>query len=237
MPELISRRELLFAAVASSLLPGRLMANSSLLLANGQIKNDWSAFARQMSALASAEANGSVTQETVIKRGLNYLTQLDIDALEFKQAVEASYETGNRYWLWQRMLKQQYINGGILTIDSDQLVQLHDHPGSIGVLRIISGEVEVWQFDQEKESEQQDIVSLTRASHRTLRVGDIALLTPEKGNIHALRSISQQCSMLDFFIPPYKRNQRNWYEPLDKDWFNKAQLSCRKIPQHAYTEA
>lgn len=180
----------------------------------------------------------------MVADGLRHLQQLDIGDSQFQQALEGAYETGNRYWLWQRMIKQQNINGGILNINSGQLVQLHDHPGATGLLRIIEGEAEVWQFDAVSQrrageveaaaGDNQSIEQLIRVSHAVLKAGDTAVLTPEKGNIHALRSVSKECRMLDFFIPPYQRNQRSWYEPLVDDWFDKERIACRRIPQDAY---
>lgn len=107
------------------------------------------------------------------------------------------------------------------------------------MVRIISGEVEAWQFDEIKQTAgaEQGVAELTRVSRQILRPGDTAVLTPDKGNIHALRSISRGSRMLDFFIPPYKRSQRNWFEPLAENWFDMERLSCRKIPQHVYTKA
>ncbi len=232
---MISRRQLLLAAASAVLLPAGGKASS-----NTSNKISWLEFQSQMAELASSKVGGKISQKAVAERGMQYLKRLDISSAEFKAAVDESYETGNRYWLWQRMIKQQNINGGILNIDSEQMVQLHDHPGATGMVRIISGETEVWLFDEAKQSEaesQQDVTELVRVSRRILRAGDTAVLTPNKGNIHALRAISKECRMLDFFIPPYERSQRNWFEPLEKNWFDKEKIACRKIPQHAYTNA
>lgn len=255
---MISRRKLLLASAASVLLPGSAFASSdkrnsstyeSVTQKNVEIKNiAWSEFRAQMTALANAEVDAefeSIIERDrkldyikIAERGLNILKQLDITSAEFKQAVDASYETGNRYWLWQRMIKGRNINGGILTIDSEQLVQLHDHPGATGMVRVISGEAEVWQFDPASQKKGSgNMTELVRVSHRVLKVGDMAVLHPEKGNIHALRAINGKCEMLDFFIPPYQRSQRSWYEPLDENWFEKKRVACKKIPQHAYLDA
>jgi quercetin dioxygenase-like cupin family protein len=238
MPEMLTRRELLLTA-AAALLPAKVLAIA------GQKNISWSAFQDQMTALAATAANRDLEQKAVAERGMRYLKQLDIQSAEFKEAVDVSFETGNRYWLWQRMIKGQDINGGILNIDSDQLVPLHDHPGATGIIRIISGEVEAWQFDvlrqdsgeKGKGTDGRNTTELSRVSHRILKAGDMVVLTPEKGNIHALRAVSKQCRMLDFFIPPYQRSQRSWYEPLAENWFNEERVACRKIPQHAYTDA
>lgn len=204
----------------------------------------WSEFEQKMTELAEMQVMGRLDQQSLVERGIQYLLKLDVTSAEFAGAVAESFETGNRYWLWQRMMKQRNINGGILNISKQQLVQLHDHPGATGLLRIISGETEVWQFDQvartgnkQKENENSDIEELVLVSHRVLKAGDSEALTPEKGNIHALRSLSNECRMLDFFIPPYQRNQRSWYEPLHNDWFDKDRIACRKIAQNDYTKA
>lgn len=227
---MISRRQFVLAT-ASSFLSGRAFAIS------GNNVN-WSTFHAQMTALAEAEARQQVTQKEVAELGVQYLKNLDINSAEFKTAIADAYESGNRYWLWQRMIKEQNINGGILNIDSHQLVTLHDHPGATGVIRIISGETEVWQFDEVASmNAEAGATQLQRVSHSVLKVGDMAVLNPHKGNIHALRAMNGECRMLDFFIPPYQSSQRNWYEPLEANWFNEEKIACRKIPQHAFTDA
>ncbi len=118
------------------------------------------------------------------------------------------------------------------------MVQLHDHPGATGVVRILSGEAEVWLFDEVKGNKSEPgVAELSRVSRQILRAGDSVVLTPDKGNIHALKALSKECSMLDFFIPPYDKNQRSWFEPLTENWFDMATILCQKVSQNAYTKA
>lgn len=229
-----SRRDFLLVTALTALFSNKVVAS------NIQGRINWPEFQAEMTRLANAAASGDITDSDVVEGGMKYLRQLDIDLPAFKQAVAASYESGNQYWLWQRLIKLRNINGGILNIASDQFVQLHDHPGATGLVRIINGETEVWQFDEVKVKKAvngQEIASLVRTSHRILRAGDIAVLTPTKGNIHALKAISKECRMLDFFIPPYERSQRSWYEPVTDKWFDKKQITCRKISQNDFTMA
>lgn len=227
---MISRRQLLLTVASVFILPAEVLASS-----DHSEKISWPDFQLKMKNLADAEAARKIGQKAVAERGLQLLNQLDISSTQFRQAIADSYETGNHYWLWQRLMKAKNINGGILNIDSKQLVQLHDHPGATGMVRIISGEVEVWQFDNVTvDAVSLDVNELKRVSHNILRAGDIAVLTPDKGNIHALRSISKTCSMLDFFIPPYEKSQRNWFEPLEENWFDKENILCRRISQDEY---
>lgn len=216
-------------------LPQRVLASNP-----GSNSIEWDTFLKEMKKLADGFASGETGQGIVAEHGIYLLQQLVIDSTQFETAVNDAFESGNQYWLWQRMVKEDHINGGILNIDSDRVVQLHDHPGATGMLRIISGETEIWQFDQVASSVGSDgnkTAELKRVSRRVLKPGDTAVLTPDSGNIHALRAVSKHCSMLDLFIPPYQTSRRSWYEPIDKDWFNRKFLTCRSIPQYEYTKA
>ena len=231
-PSGISRRELLLLSLGLALSPG------SMLASNRQVGSiSWDTFLVQMKQLADAAAAGKIDPGFISRHGMQFLQQLNMGSAEFEAAVNVAYESGNRFWMWQRMVKEENINGGILNIDRGQLVQLHDHPGATGVLRIISGETEIWQFDEVASSAGADgkkTAELNRVSHRILTPGDTAVLTPDAGNIHALKAASKQSSMLDFFIPPYKRSQRSWYQPIDKDWYGKDTITCLSIPQHEF---
>ena len=193
-----------------------------------------------MRQLADNAATGAIDSGLVAARGVHLMRRLDTGAAGFARAVDASYESGNRYWLWQRLLKETGINGGVLNLERDRLVPLHDHPGATGMLRVVSGTVEVWQFDQVVSSVDADgkhTARLKRVSHRLMVPGDTAVLTPGSGNIHALRAAGATCSMLDFFVPPYRRSRRSWYEPMAGDWFDKTDIACHRIPEVEYTKA
>lgn len=231
----VSRRECLLLLAGLALWSNRMLAGYQQ-----QDSMSWDSFVVQMKQLADTAASGKTDSKSITEYGLRLLHQLRLDTAEFQAAVNEAYESGNQYWLWQRMLKEKHINGGILSIERERLVPLHDHPGASGMVRITSGVAEIWQYDVVALNTGPDgnkIAELKRVSHRILRPGDTAVLTPESGNIHALRAVSKRCSMLDFFIPPYQRSRRSWYEPIDDDWFSRKSFNCRSIPQHEYTMA
>lgn len=227
---MICRRDFLITTASTLLLPYQ-----RVLAEIGQNTLGWQQFQDKMSRLAEATARGLTPLADTAQLGLDFLSQLDIHSDGFRKAVEQSFESGNRYWLWQRLFKQQHIKGGILNIENDQIVQLHDHPNAIGMVRIISGETEVWQYDLHHVD--QGNALLKRVNHTVLKAGDMAVLTPDKGNIHALLANTPSCRMLDFFIPPYDQSQRHWYKPLHDDWKNQAEIICQQIAQHDYLSA
>lgn len=226
-PELISRRALLAAGAGTLLLPQRLLSAAAA-------RDDWETFIVGMCRLAASHADGVASEKAVAVHGTQLLQQLNVSNAGFADAVSAAYETGNRFWLWQRLTREPVLNGGILTVARGRDVPLHDHPAATGLLRVLAGELEVWQFDRLPANGSQPyhgLAELQRVSHRVLRPGDTAVLSPAHGNIHALRARSSECSMLDYFIPPYRRSTRTWYEPLGADWTAAERITCRDIPE------
>jgi len=224
----INRRNFLQALLASILMPGAVTAGMRTDKALS-----WAEFQVGMKQLASTYANRTMSQTDMAARGARLLQQVDMTDNEFITAVNASYESGNSYWLWQRLTRESSIKGGVLTIEQNQDVPLHDHPGATGMVRIISGEVEVWQFDRSAAvSKTEGLAVLERVTHRVMRPGDIAVLSPDRGNIHALRARSKECSMLDYFIPPYGRSERTWYQPMDNAWHEELRIACRPVAEN-----
>jgi hypothetical protein len=228
---MIDRRTFMLTSLATVLMPRAVTAGT-----RADKSLSWTDYLTEMKQLASAYADKAITQGDMAARGVQLLQQLDIADNEFQAAVHASYESGNQFWLWQRLTKENGINGGILNIGQDQDVPLHDHPGATGMVRILSGEVEVWQFDRASMTTEpaDNRIVLERVTHRIMQPGDTAMLSPDGGNIHALRACSKTCSMLDYFIPPYVRSERTWFQPVDADWFGKMHITCRCITENEF---
>lgn len=228
---MLNRRNFVLASLAAACLPGTVTASMRV-----KRSLSWALYLHEMNQLASAYSDRILTQSAMASQGVQLLQQLDTSGNEFLAAIQDSYESGNRFWLWQRLTKESNIKGGILTIDRDQDVPLHDHPGATGMVRVLTGEVEVWQFDRVAKSAEEsgDHAALELVRHRVMLPGDIAVLSPDSGNIHALRARSKQCSMLDYFIPPYVRSERIWYLPVDKNWHDKAHISCESISENDF---
>ena len=231
---MLNRRNFMLASLATTLLPATVTAGMRV-----EKPLSWLDYEDRMKHLALAYADRTVTQRDTAALGMQLLQQLNTGDNAFQAAVHSAYESGNRFWLWQRLTKDRGINGGILNIEQGQDIPLHDHPGATGMVRVLTGEVEVWQFDRSimtvEESDGQ--AALERVTHRIMRPGDIAVLLPDSGNIHALRAHSRQCSMLDYFIPPYERSKRTWYQPDDDNWYHKTRITCRCIAENDFYPA
>jgi len=232
-----SRRNVLLSILGLSLLPhvSAVVAQGGIVPGDSLVFRD---FLKDLEALAVDAQAGKASEHDVVRRGLDVMQRLNVDEPSFAAVVTKSFESGNAFWLWQRLHKAPEINGGILTISPSRVVQLHDHPRAIGMVRILSGQAEVWQYDRlPSESSMGQNAVLERVSHKVLRPGDVAVLTPHTGNIHALHAKGGECRMLDFFVPPYVRSKRTWYEPIDHDWPNRELITCRAIKEHDFMGA
>jgi len=222
----IDRRNFILAVLGTALVPGAVAE----VKPTGN-KLAWAEYCDEMLQLASAYQERKVNHQDMLARGVQLLQQLDMSDAAFQTAVQNSWESGNRYWLWRRLIRDTGITGGILVIDRDQPVPMHDHPGATGMLRVLKGKVEVWQYDCSGPDATNGDAILELASHRILRPGDVAFLTPERGNIHTLRAQSRTCHLLDYFIPPYQRSKRTWYLPVDDGWHDRDQVICRSVQE------
>ncbi len=230
---MINRREIITGLACLAALATR---SNPAGAAQAKGKLEWSEFTEQMRDLARQFAAGQTGQQKMEQSGLALISRLDIDSTSFRQAENNSFESGNAFWLWQRMLRTRRLDGGILNIDQTRMIPLHDHPGATGMVRIISGEAEVWKFQRDDNKKHQPgNAELKLVFHGILRPGDTATITPQNGNIHALRSLSKECRMLDFFIPPFDRRSLLYFEPDHNNWFDKTQIACRAIPRNEFT--
>ena len=232
---MIDRRQILAGLVSVA---GMVMSKN---VTDGQKqvnKLEWPDFLARLKELSDRFANGTVRQNDMERQGLSLISRLDVNSDSFMAAVANSYESGNLFWLWQRMTKSARLDGGILNIDQEEIIPLHDHPGGTGMVRIISGEAEVWKVKRvDEDRHRPGEANLEVLFHGVLRPGDTASVTPEDGNIHALRSVSKECRMLDFFIPPFDRASLLFFEPSEKKWFAKQQIACRAVPRTEFTHA
>lgn len=221
-----SRRDFLLGLLAAGLYPA---------VAHGRPEAgglSWEHFLAGMDRLGQAHADQALAADQLGMRGLDLLHRLDTTSPGFLDAAANAWESGNRFWLWQRLTREGSVLGGILHVAQGEDVPLHDHPGATGMLRVLSGELELWQYDAVAGEGSQAV--LQRTSHRVLRPGDTALLLPEQGNIHALRAHTRECSMLDYFIPPYERRARSWYEPSSSGWRDLSRVACKRIHESDY---
>lgn len=129
-----------------------------------------------------------------------------------------------RLWGWELLAELGSMKVGLMTVDADNPIGLHDHPGSSGAQLVLAGEVRVVQYQHSPVSPLSPLslvsksgskrCNLERVSESLLSKADSAAFTPDFGNIHELVSTQQQTIILNLVLNPYNEADRNWYFPI-----------------------
>lgn len=119
------------------------------------------------------------------------------------------------HFLSQPLLQHEAIEVNLLTMFQKQDIPLHDHPDASGVMLVIEGKAQISRYDvvQETQNANSTSATLARVSDKTLSMGEVDILTSERGNIHGIRALTAKCNLLDITISPDKNAKRNWYLP------------------------
>lgn len=96
---------------------------------------------------------------------------------------------------------------------------MHDHPYMYGFIKCIHGSVNVTSYSPVNQSDTQgptagtDLLHIYAHKESDMRLaevsGDVAVLRPEKGNIHSISAAGGPAAFIDFLIPPYNDGDRD----------------------------
>lgn len=120
----------------------------------------------------------------------------------------------------QTLIADRMIQVDILTLLPERPIPLHDHPGSAGVLLVLSGSISIDQYDMipsRRDCRTKTLVELRRVSCKDLALGGVSLFARDRGNIHSMRAITERSVVLDIVAPPYRRQERSWFFRLSVD--------------------
>ncbi len=98
----------------------------------------------------------------------------------------------------------------VLQFEAGETIELHNHPRMTGVILCLTGAVQVEAFNLLEGTTPAGNLRLQQVDDVTLRPGDHATLTSDRGNIHALQA-TRWCELLDVMTPPYTEENREEY--------------------------
>lgn len=139
------------------------------------------------------------------------------DAYQDLFADTGSWHRSDRPWQWMRLFEDSRIRIGLLAVSADQPIPMHDHPGSSGVLLLLSGSLEIVQYNLAvpyTQYQNSSPVLLQQIEDSTLTEGEATIFSDHVGNIHSLTSLESMSVVLQVLITPYQLAQRSWYFPV-----------------------
>lgn len=122
-------------------------------------------------------------------------------------------------WHWKELISQKEYIAGILRLDANKKIPIHDHPGSSGLLFVLHGELEVTEYRQIN-SQTSRTTDLLPYKISAIKSYQFCSFGTDAGNIHSIRAINKDCFILDILISPYELQQRKWYLPIETQHHN-----------------
>ncbi len=169
----------------------------------------------QMGRLWPAAAGGEGTR-TPIVRALHRLEGELRPGPRLRDKLRDAFEAAatTRDWAWLPLIGEPQVRAGLLCLSPRSHLPRHDHPDSLGVAVVLSGEVEVTQYD--RIGADTAPLALRLVSRRWLRMGESTVVRPERGNTHEMTAGGVPTVLLDVIARvPGSRHGRRWYLSLD----------------------
>lgn len=103
---------------------------------------------------------------------------------------------------------------GIFILRDGVRIPLHDHPQMHGILKVLTGTINLQSYSILSSDEQDDLRTTYNISRHAVLVektegvkvneeGGACVLTPDEGNLHEIHSVDGPAAFLDILAPPY----------------------------------
>lgn len=146
------------------------------------------------------------------------MSSLHLQLLFNKQYVQALKNAENKIISHQRLItsifKSDFIQVKLISINPDQSLPLHDHPGTSGSMIVISGKVNAISCEQEQRSNQLSRNKLKIMGDVILSSGGSSCFTESQHNIHSFKSLTERSVMMNVHINPFPRTQQSFFFPV-----------------------
>ncbi|RUS71414.1 hypothetical protein EGW08_020827, partial [Elysia chlorotica] len=125
------------------------------------------------------------------------------------------------------VLQNSEFTLAVFVVKSGGSLPLHDHPHMFGLLKVISGSVQITSYTKVDPQSLPPDVEFTRSSPHIVTVKrnqDVVLaesdhccfLSPSEGNFHEIKPLTDVAAFLDILAPPYNNTDRDcsYYKEL-----------------------
>jgi len=179
----------------------------------------WQDFANSIAAMEGDSGYGNKDEmSSVLNHNAVLMHKLLMSSAIYRNIVNSNFSRliRTKHWGWKSIYEDELGRVGLFSVYRNAPVPMHDHPGTHGVLMVIEGEVEVERYtlqEQYRNRNESGIVELDFCERKMLKPFEITWFQEKEGNIHGLKSLSDQCVMLKMQLPCEANDNRSWYFP------------------------
>ena len=173
----------------------------------------WDAFLVALAAIAASQHERNWDTESYVDEVGQLMQRLDPEAQPLVEAITAYADNSYDFPEITSIYEVVEFEVSVIQFEAGDVIELHNHPQMTGVILCLDGDIQIEAFNLLDEPSASGQLLLQKIDEVRLATGELATLTPERGNIHALEAHSFTI-LLDVFTPPYadeRLEQYRWY--------------------------
>ncbi|XP_053675762.1 2-aminoethanethiol dioxygenase [Anopheles nili] len=156
-----------------------------------------------------------------LRRLVDQLTLADIGLDASLVATETFQQSSKAPCTYVGVFENDRFAMSVFVLRENYTMPLHDHPRMHGLLRVVSGAVQICSYS---EVFRHDAAPESGGTHRrhvlvaaepekiiSSSVGDCAVLTPTERNFHEITAIGGPAAFFDILSPPYNSSEQPQY--------------------------
>ena len=119
-------------------------------------------------------------------------------------------------WHKTRIMQDSFLDASLIKLGRDTSIPIHDHPGTIGMILVLEGMLELRSFSINPEivSFGRQAAYLCPADFQRLHKGGTSMVLPDKGNLHDLSCHDGHCILLDVQVTLSHNREPRWFFPV-----------------------
>ena len=176
----------------------------------------WQQFASQVSAAFDAAPESESAMTGLLSPAAHQLYNCIAGAPDFRQQLSLCPDTNSKKSLnWSKLLfADEHIKVGLQAVYQGNPIPLHDHPGSAGIVLVLSGAVNFQYANIVGNPINPGPVELQIARIRNRLPGQVCWFHAEDRNIHRVEAKTDRAIMLVAHLRQHDGGSRHMYFPV-----------------------
>jgi len=176
----------------------------------------WEWFADKLAAAYDQVPETEAAMADLLRPAMHQFYSWIVNDPEFRnQFLNCPDSLGRGSLTWStRLFSDDRINAGLLAVYRDKPVPFHDHPGTLGVMLVLSGAVKIRYADLANDRGGAGPVELRITRVRERLPGEVCWFFAHDRNIHQLEATTANTVMLVAHLPHVDVDKQSFYFPV-----------------------